>query len=86
MFFKKKIFTKAKKAFKIDGIDVNNILVSKEEPRRINGSIKYFTGFSHNDVIRPLCIILSQMIYYAKHFESNKTMNIKMSDKKLLKK
>ena len=26
------------------------------------------------------------MIYYAKHFESNKTMNFKISDKKLLKK
>ena len=86
-FFKKNRFLqKQKKAFKIDVIDVNNILVSKEEPRRINGSIKYFIGYSHNDVIIPLCIIPSQMIYYAKHFESNKTMNFKISDKKLLKK
>ena len=38
------------------------------------------------DVIRPLCIILPQMIGYVKHFDSNKTMSFKVSDNKLLKK
>ena len=38
------------------------------------------------DVIRPLCIILLQMIVYVKHFDGNKTMSFKVSDNKLLKK
>ena len=39
-----------------------------------------------NDIIRPLCIILPQMIGYVKHFDSDKTMSFKVSDNKLLKK
>ena len=37
-------------------------------------------------VIRTLCIVLPQIISYAKHFESNKTMSSKISDNKPLKK
>ena len=48
-------------------------------------SIKYFIGYSDRDVIRPLCIKLSQMIGYAKHFENNATIPFKISDNKLLK-
>ena len=72
--------------FNIGDIDANKLLVSKEEPYGINGSIKYFIGYSDNDVIRPISIILSQMIAYAKYFESNKIMSFKISDNKLLKK
>ena len=39
-----------------------------------------------DDVIRPLCMNLPQMIGYVKHFDSNKTMSLKVSDNKLLKK
>ena len=42
-------------------------------------------GYSDNDVIRPLCIMLPQMIGYVKCFDSNKTVSFKVSDKKLLK-
>ena len=80
---KKSKFYKNKKAFKID--DINKILVSKEEPYGSNKSIKYFTGYNNNDVIKPLCIKLPQMIGYVKCFESNKTMCFKFSDNKLLK-
>ena len=38
---KKGFFTKT---FKIDDTDDNKLLVSKEEPYGINGSIKYFIG------------------------------------------
>ena len=34
-------------------------------------SLKYFIGYSHNDDIGPLCIKLTQMIDYVKHFDSN---------------
>ena len=48
-------------------------------------SPKYF-GYNDDDVIRPLCIKLPQMIGYVKHFNSNKTISFKVSDNKLLKK
>ena len=71
---------------KIDNIDVNEILVSKEEPYGTKNSFKYFIGYNHNDVIRPLCIKLPQMIGYTKQFDSNTTISFKISDKQLLKK
>ena len=74
------------KAFKIYDIDINRILVSKEEPYGLNKWVKCFIGYNDNDDIRPLCIKLSQMIGYVKCFESNKIMDFKISDNKLLKK
>ena len=55
-------FYKNKKVTAIDDINVNKILVSKEEPYGIKNSFKYFIGHDDNDVIRPLCINLPQMI------------------------
>ena len=48
-------------------------------------SFKYFIGYNHDDVIRPLCIKLTQMIGYVKYFDNNKTMSFKATEKKLLK-
>ena len=79
-------FYKNKRLFKTDDIDVNKMLVSKKEPYDKKSSFKYFIGYDDNDVIRPLCIKLPQMIGYAKYFDSNKTMSFTVSDKKLLKK
>ena len=47
--------------------------------------MKYFIEYN-DDVIRPLCIKLPQMIGYVKCFDSNKTMSFKTIDNKLLKK
>ena len=57
-------FYKNKKVTSIDDIDANKILVSKEEPYGTKNSFKYFIGYNDNDVIRPLCIKLSQMTGY----------------------
>ena len=38
-------------------------------------SLKYFIGYNDDDVIRPICINLPQMIGYVKNFDSNKTMS-----------
>ena len=67
---KKSYFYKNKKVLKVDEIDINKILVSKKEPYRANKSIKYFIGYNDNDVIRPLCIKLLQLIGYGKCFKN----------------
>ena len=54
-------FYKNKKVTEIDKTDVNKILVSKEEPYGIKDSFKYFIGYNDNDIIRPLCVRLTQM-------------------------
>ena len=79
-------FYKNKTVIKRDYVDFNKILVSKEEPYDSKNSFKYFIGYNDNDVIRPLCIKLPQMIGFVKNFESNTTMSFKISDKQLLKK
>ena len=52
-------FYKNKKLFKIEDIDINNILVSKKESYGTKNSLKYFIRYKDDDVIRPLCIRLS---------------------------
>ena len=54
-------FYKNKKVTEIDKTDVNKILVSKEKPYGIKDSFKYFIGYNDNDIIRPLCVRLTQM-------------------------
>ena len=57
---RKSDFYKNKKINNIEDIDVDNILVSKKEPYGTKNSFKYFIGYNDNDIIRPLCIKLSQ--------------------------
>ena len=84
--FKKSDFYKNKKVTKIDDTDVDKILVSKEEPNGTKNSFKYFIGYNDNDVIRLLCLKLSQMAGYDRKTEGNTTMSFKIRDKQLLKK
>ena len=83
--FLKSYFYKNKKITKTDDIDVNKLLVSKEEPYGINNSFKYSIGHNDNNVIRPLRVKLPQMTGYVKTFD-NVTMSFKTKDKQLLKK
>ena len=64
----------------IEEIDVNNILVSKNEPYGNKNSFKYFIGYNDNDIIRPLCIRLSQMTGYVGKFDENATMSFIVKD------
>ena len=57
-----------KKLFDIHDLDVNKILVSEKESYGTKNSLKYFIGYNDDDVIRPLCIKLPQMIGYVKKF------------------
>ena len=91
-------FYRNKKVVKIDDIDVNKILVSKEKPYGIKDSFKYFIGYIDNDFIVPLFIWalfdndfigllkLLQMNGYVQKFEGNATMSFKINNKKLVKK
>ena len=90
---KRSDFYKNKKEIKIDDIDFNKILVSKEERYGTKNPFKYFIGYNDNDTIRPLCVRLPQMTGYAKKYEFNLrletnvlTMSFKIRDKQLLKK
>ena len=49
---KKSDFYKNKKVARINDIDVNKILVSKEEPYGTKNLFKYFIGYNDNDVIQ----------------------------------
>ena len=82
----KSTFYKNKKLFNIHDLDVNKILVSKKESYGTKNSLKYFIGYNDDDVIRPICIKLNQLIGYAKYFDTNTTMSFKVGDNKLLKK
>ena len=79
-------FYKSQKLFKIEDINVNKILVSKKESPGTKKLLKYFIGYNDDDVIRPLCIRLPQMIDYVKCFDNNKAISFKTNDNKLLKK
>ena len=81
---KKSGFYKNKKVINIDDIDVNKILVSKEELYGTKNSLKYFVWYNDNNVIRPLCIRLPQMMGYVKKSEGNTTISFKINDTKLL--
>ena len=85
---KKRDFYKNKKAFQIDDIDVNKMLVSKKEPyqkRTTKNALKYFIGYN-NDVIRPLLVRLPQITGYFKKFNENVTMSFRVNNKQLLEK
>ena len=83
---KREYFYKNKRVTKIDDIDVNRILVYKEESYGAKNSFKYFIAYSDNDAIRPLCTKIPQMIGYIRKSEGNATMSFKISNKQLLKK
>ena len=52
----------------------------------VKNPFKHFIGYNYDDSIRPLCINLPQMIGYVKHFDSNKTMSLKVNHNRLLEK
>lgn len=76
----KSALNKNKELIQIDSVDVNKILVSQKETYGKKGSFEYAIGDDDNDDIRPLCIKLLQMIWYAKYFDTNKIMSFRASD------
>ena len=60
--------------------------MARKESHGTKNATKYFTGYIDNDEIKPICIRPPQMIGYVKHFDDNKVMSFKVTDKKLLNK
>ena len=86
---KSDFYNKNKKIFNINDIDINKIIVSKNKKYGKYNSSKYFIGYNDN-IIRPLCLKLSQMTGYINKFNENKnkntiTMSLKVNDTQLLK-
>ena len=72
---KKKVFYRSRKPFSMNDIDINKILISKEVVYGTKNSLKYFNGYIDEDnVIKPLCLKLPQMIGYLKEFDDSITI------------
>ena len=72
---KKKVFYRSRKPFSMNDIDINKILISKEVVYGTENSLKYFNGYIDEDnVIKPLCLKLPQMIGYLKEFDDSITI------------
>ena len=63
-----KEFHKSKQPIDLDLIKVDQIIVS-DKFKHSNGGFKYFIGCKEGEIVKPLCIILPQMIGYIKYFE-----------------
>ena len=67
----RKLIHKYKQPINLNLVDTNRILIS-DRFNHNNNSFKYFIGYKENNIIRPLCIILSQMSGYIKIFENGR--------------
>ena len=45
-------------------------IVMSEKFKHNNEGFKYFIGYQEGEIVKPLCIILPQMIEYTKYFEN----------------
>ena len=76
----KKCFYASKNALPLNSVNTSNIVISYKFKHN-DGSYKYFIGYLHDDVIRPLCIILPQMSGYIKYFDNGgKSMSFKIEE------
>ena len=84
---KKNFFYRSRKPFNVNDIDVNKILISNEVVYGTKNSLQYFIGYiDKDDVIKPFCLKLPQMIGYLKEFDDSMTMSLRVGDRKLFKK
>ena len=64
----KKEFHKSKEPIDLMSVNVDQIVVSDKFNH--NDGYKYFIGYQKGEIVKPLCIILPQMIGYIKYFEN----------------
>ena len=82
----KKEFHKSKQPTDLDLVNVDQIVVSHKFKHSDDG-FKYFIGYKKGEIVKPLCIILPQMIGYIKYFENRgKNMSFIIKDDDVLNK
>ena len=65
----KKEFHKSKEPIDLFSVNVDQIVVS-DKFKHNSESFKHFIGYQKGEIVKPLCIILSQMNGYIKYFEN----------------
>ena len=79
----KKEFHKSKQAINLSLVTVDQIVVSNKIKHSDDG-FKYIIGYQEGEIVKPLCIILSQMIGHIKYFENGgKNMSFLTKDDKV---
>ena len=64
----KKEFHKSKEPIDLMSVNVDQIVVSDKFKHHSEG-FKYFIGYQEGGIVKPLCIILSEVSGYMKYFE-----------------
>ena len=76
----KKEFFKSKEPIDLLLVNVDQIVISDKFKHNSEG-FKYFIGYLECEIVKPLCIILPQMIGYIKYFENGgKNMSFLIKD------
>ena len=76
----KKKFHKSKGPIDLFSVDLDQIVVSYKFKRN-DVDFKYFIGYLEGEIVKPLCIVLSQMSGYIKYFENgSKNMSFLIKD------
>ena len=79
----KKKFHKPKQPIDLTSVNVDQIVVSDKFIHN-NEGFKYFIGYQEGEIVKPLCIILSQMSGHIKYFKyGGKNMSFLIKDDKV---
>ena len=65
----KKELHKSKEPINLDLVNVDQIAVS-DKFKNSDDFFKYLIGYKEGEIVKPLCIILPQIIGYIKYFEN----------------
>ena len=65
----KKGFNKCKQSINLDLVNLDQIVMS-DKFRHNDDRLKFFIGYKEGEIVKPLCIILSQMTGYIRYFEN----------------
>ena len=80
----KKKFHKSKQPINLDLVNVDQIVVSDKFKQNDDG-LKYFIGYKEDEIVKPLCIILTQMTENIKYLENGgKNMSFVIKDDDVL--
>ena len=79
----KKEFHNSKESIDLFSVDLDQIVLSDRFKHNDEG-FRYFVGYQKGEIVKPLCIILSQMNGYIKYFENGgKNMSFMIKDDKV---